>query len=140
MSSHTDERMPRRHAKLGRAELEILRIVTDRAPVTVGEVAEHVAETTGQARTTVLTVMERLRSKGYLSRRKVRGKYHYSPRIDKTELLRGLVQDFVEGALGGSVSPFLAYLSENARLSDAEIANLKRLVRELEDRPTGDER
>lgn len=126
--------MTRRYPNLGRSELDILRIVGEHAPATVGEVAERVARTTGQARTTVLTVMERLRRKGFLTRRKVKGKYRYQPRVATGELLRGLVGEFVDGALGGSVSPFLAYLTEDARLSDEELARLKEIVRDLESR------
>ena len=41
-------------------------------------------------------------------------------------------KDFVDGALGGSASPFVAYLAEDARLSAEDVARLKRLVDELE--------
>ena len=124
--------MARQPAPLGRVELDILRIVSDHAPVTVGEVAERVARTTGQARTTVLTVMERLRRKGYLTRRKAEGKYRYAPRVAKTEVLKGLVHNFVEETLGGSVSPFLAYLTEKPTLDAEELRRLKEIVRTLE--------
>jgi BlaI family penicillinase repressor len=38
------------------------------------------------------------------------------------------VRDFVQKALGGSVSPFVAYLGKEARLSPAELHELKQLV------------
>src|SRR5215469_287212 len=95
---------------LGHLELDVLRYIADHHPITVREVAAHFAETSGQARTTVLTVMERLRSKGYLARRRADGAHQYRPKISKAELLDGLVGDFVEGVLGGSISPFIAYL------------------------------
>jgi predicted transcriptional regulator len=122
----------RQKPSVGRAELEILRYITDHHPVTVREVADHVANTKGHARTTVLTVMERLRQKGHLTRKKIEGVYHYLPSVPKTELLQNLVDQFVETALGGSVSPFMAYLSQTAKLTDDELRELKRLVRELE--------
>jgi len=122
----------RQPASVGRAELEVLRYIADHQPVTVREVADHVASTKGHARTTVLTVMERLREKGYLTRKKVEGIYHYLPRVPKAELLHSLVDDFVETTLEGSLSPFMAYLSQTAKLSDDELRDLKRLVRELE--------
>lgn len=121
-----------RKPNIGRAELEILRYVTDRHPVTVREVADHVARERGIVRTTVLNVMSRLCGKGYLTRRKVGGVYRYSPKVPKGELLRSLVRDFVEKALGGSVSPFVAYLAEDADVSPEEIEQLRRLVRELD--------
>src|SRR4051812_25576625 len=92
---------------IGRAELEILRYVSDHHPVTVRDVADHVSATKGHGRTTVLNVMARLCRKGYLTRGKVDGVYRYSPRVPKKDLLRTLVRDFVERALGGSLSPFV---------------------------------
>jgi predicted transcriptional regulator len=117
---------------IGRAEMEILRYVAENHPVTVREVADHVAETKGHVRTTVLNVMERLRKKRFLQRKKVEGLYKYSPTLAPTDLLRNLVRDFVQKTLGGSVSPFVAFLTEEAKLNAREIAELKNLVRELE--------
>jgi predicted transcriptional regulator len=91
-----------------------------------------VAETSGQARTTVLTTMERLRRKGYLCRKKVQGVYRYWPKMAKDELFRQLVGTFVKTALGGSVAPFVAFLAQSGPLSDSEMASLRRLVRDLE--------
>jgi predicted transcriptional regulator len=119
-------------AALGSTEIEILRYVGDHHPISVGEVAKYMAQTSGQARTTVLTIMERLRRKGYLGRRRSEGVYRYSPKIPKDALLRGLVQNFVRTTLGGSVSPFVAFLSEKESVSDDELAALKRLVQDLE--------
>src|SRR5688572_11112883 len=93
--------------QLGCVELEVLQYVADHNPIRVGEVAEHFANTTGRARTTVLTVMERLRAKGYLSRKRIDGTWHYSPKLAKGTLLRGLVRRFVDESLAGSLTPFL---------------------------------
>ena len=119
-------------APLGSTEIEILRYIGDHHPISVGKVAEHVAQTTGQARTTILTIMDNLRRKGHLTRRLVKGVYRYSPKIAKQELLQGLVKDFVAKTLGGSVSPFVAYLSESGPISAEDLETLKRLVRDLE--------
>src|SRR5438309_1554535 len=56
-------------------ELEILGYVADHAPVSTREVAERFGEPNGLARTTVATLMERLRKKGYLTRRRKEGVY-----------------------------------------------------------------
>jgi predicted transcriptional regulator len=121
----------RREQKVGRAELEILHYIHDHHPVTVRDVADHFATTHGHVRTTILNVMERLRKKGFLTRRKADGVFHYEPRVGKADLLQSLVRDFVEKTLGGSLSPFVAYLSRDAKLSDQELQELKKLVEEL---------
>jgi predicted transcriptional regulator len=126
--------MPR-PPNVGRAEMQVLQYVAGHHPITVGEAARHFAEAAGLARTTVLTVMERLRHKRYLTRRKVGGVYQYAPRQPRDSLLRTLVRDFVEESLGGSLAPFVAYLTEEAELTDEQLAELRRLVRELDTRP-----
>ncbi len=132
--------MPDPAVSLGSTEIEVLRYLGDHVPLSVGEVADHFLETSGQARTTILTIMERLRKKGYLKRRQIKGVYHYSPKVPKHDLLRGLVKTFVDTTLAGSVSPFVAYLSESGPVSDQDLQQLKQLVRELEQaRKRGDE-
>jgi len=46
--------------------------------------------------------------------------------------VRGVVRSFVERTLGGSVSPFVTYLTEEARVSDNELAELEELVAKLQ--------
>jgi len=118
--------------KLGQEEWDILRRVAETAPATVRDVADYFAETKGLARTTVLTVMERLRKKRFLQRRKNGGVYHYSPSVPLPELAQGMVASFVETRLQGVISPFLAYLSDSANVSDEEFQELKNIVRDLE--------
>jgi hypothetical protein len=50
------------------------------------------------------------------------------------EAMRHAVGSFVEKTLSGSVSPFVAYLSERAEVSDAELAELEALVAQLQSR------
>lgn len=121
---------------VGRAEMDILRYILDHHPVTVRSVSEYVAETKGHTRTTVLNVMERLRQKGYLKRELVEGVYHYAPTAPKSQMQLSLVRDFVNLSLGGSLRPFMAYLTEQAEVSDQEIDELKELVNGLEKRRT----
>jgi len=124
--------MPDPATTLGPTEIEILRYLGDRHPVRVGDVADHFARTSGQARTTILTIMERLRAKGHLTRKRVEGTYHYSPVVPKDDLLRSLVKSFVDTTLAGSVSPFVAYLAEGGPVSDDDLDELKQLVRDLD--------
>ncbi len=110
------------------AELEILRYILDHHPITVRQVADHVAQAKGHTRTTVLNVMERLRRKGYLTREQEGGLYQYSPSSPKLQMQQTLVRNFVTQALGGSLEPFMAYLTQEADVSDAELADLKQFV------------
>ncbi len=123
---------------LGRLELEVLRYVADHQPASVREVATHFAKISGQARTTLLTVMERLRAKRYLKRRKVAGIHRYTATVVQADLLRRMVGEFVDDVLGGSVSPFVAYLSRSSLLSDNEARKLEQLLKRIESREQGE--
>jgi predicted transcriptional regulator len=118
-------------SSIGEQELALLRHIADRGSVTVGEAADQFGASRALARSTVLTMMERLRLKGHLGRRLVDGVYRYRTRASSADLLKGAVQRFVERNLEGSVSPFLAYLSDAGRLSDEELKELQDLVQRL---------
>lgn len=116
---------------VGEQELAVLRYVAEHGPATVGEMAERFGEPQGLARSTILTVMERLRLKGYLTRHKVEGVFQYASPVPAEELLRDVVGDFVQRTLSGSLSPFAAYLSEAEDVSDAELEQLQDVVARL---------
>ena len=124
--------LPMKKPPLGELELEVLRFIAGHAPLSVGEVMKRFGEERGLARTTILTVMGRLREKGYLTRSPVNGLFRYTTAVATTELLRGLVENFVEKTLGGSLSPFVAYITETKNLTKEEVAELTRLVQDLE--------
>lgn len=119
---------------VGEQELAVLRYVAEHGPATVGEVAERFGEAQGLARSTILTVMERLRNKGHLTRQKVDGVYQYSSMVPASELLAGVVGDFVQRTLAGSLSPFVTYLSEADDVSEEELQQLQDVVARLKSR------
>jgi predicted transcriptional regulator len=116
---------------IGEQELALLRHIADRGSATVAEAVEYFGTPRGLARSTVLTMMERLRGKGHLARRLADGVYRYRTRASSAELLKAAVERFIERNLDGSVTPFLAYLAEGHRLSSVEIKELEELVARL---------
>jgi predicted transcriptional regulator len=122
---------------IGRAEMEVLRFISDLGSAGVGEVAEFLHDTKGQTRNTAQSVMERLCKKGYLEREKVDGVYRYTPSRAKASLVKELLDDFVNTVLGGSLTPLVSYLTDRVEVDDAQMDELKRLVRELEEKQRG---
>jgi len=120
-----------RESTVGGQELALLRHIADRGAVTVGEAVDEFGSSHNLARSTVLTMMERLRRKGHLSRRLQDGVYRYRTHKSSAELLSGAVRRFIDRNLGGSVTPFLAYLSEGGEISDAELRELEQIVARL---------
>lgn len=117
---------------IGDQELALLQYVAEQEGATVGQASEGFGAPRGLARSTVLTMMERLRQKGHLDRRQVDGVYQYFSPASSGQVMRDVVRSFVEKTLGGSVSPFVTYLTEEARVSDDELAELQELVAKLQ--------
>lgn len=124
--------MPPRHAS--NQELELLLYVARHGPLTAAAVWEGFGAPRNLARTTVLTVLERLRRKGHLGRRRQSGVFVYRALEGHVETLRRSVGQFVERALGGSISPFAAYLTGRRDVSDEELSELRRAVQALAER------
>ena len=122
-------------SSIGDQELALLQWLAERGGATVGEAVEGFGR--GLARSTVLTMMERLRAKGRLRRSKAAGVYRYTSPAAPAEVLRGVVESFVEQTLGGSVSPFVAYLAESGELSADEVAELEALLARLQAKGEG---
>jgi predicted transcriptional regulator len=113
---------------LGDQEMQILSYVNSHSPISVRDVASHFEKEKNLARTTILTVMERLRKKGYLSRAKENGIFQYSVKVEQEKVLKQKVSDFIEKTLGGSVNPLFSYFLESSKLSDDELRQLKKIA------------
>ena len=125
-------------ASIGDQELLLLHHIDERGDGSVGEVAAGFGEANGLARSTVLTMMERLRAKTYLKRKRVHGVFRYAPTAGEDTVIRNQVASFVEKTLQGSVSPFVAWMSERGQVSDDELAQLQALVEKLQSGRKGD--
>lgn len=115
-------------------ELRFLRFVARNGPIAAGRVAEELGGELGVSRSTVLTVLERLRAKGHLRRRRVEGVYLYASTVPHDSLMRAAVGQFVERSLGGSVLPLAAWLSERTEVTKEELAELRAIVARLKPR------
>lgn len=127
----------KRSVPTGSQELALLRHIAEHGPLSVGQVAETFGADHGLARSTVLTVMERLRAKGHLGRRRAGGVYVYTSTLDTARVLTGAVGQFIDRALQGSVSPIAAYLTERREISDEELRELQQAVDALKKRTRG---
>jgi len=114
----------------GTQELEFLRYIAQHGPLSAGQVHEQSGE--GLARTTVQTILERLRKKKHLTRKLKDGVYLYESAKSYEQVMRATVGQFVDRALAGSISPFVAYLAERGTVTPDELAELRKIVKRLD--------
>lgn len=104
--------------------------VWERSPVTVREVHERLRERKPVAYTTVMTLMNILEGKGRLRRRKEGRAFVYEPTQPKSEVLSGLVSDFLERVFAGSARSLLVSLVRDRKLGAPDLEEIRRLVKE----------
>ncbi|MFA6245043.1 MAG: BlaI/MecI/CopY family transcriptional regulator [Candidatus Hydrogenedentales bacterium] len=124
--------MLKKHHGLGELELDVLKLVWQTPGSTVQELVDLIAADRACARTTVLTVVQRLHTKGFLTRKKVDGVFRFWGKEEQSKVMTRLIGQFVEKVLDGSAAPFLAYLADSTGLTEAQANKLRDIVREIE--------
>lgn len=121
------------------AELEILKVLWDRSPLTVREVLETLNQTgTPRAYTSVMSILNIMADKGLLEREPVGRAFQYRPAAEQQSTLGGLVSDVWQRAFGGSASALVAHLLEEANPTPEELAAIRETLRKYES-STGDQ-
>lgn len=116
---------------LGELEARVLQLIWDRQPCTERQVWELVQQERPAARTTVLKTIQRLEAKGLLARQENSTPILWRAAVEQRRALPELVQRFVDGVLGGSAEPLVAYLAGQKKLSERDIAALQKIAEKL---------
>lgn len=125
--------------KLGSLEAELLKWVADREEgASVREAFDAFHASHGMARTTVLTMLDRLFEKGAVSKTKSEGGvFRYRALESSREILRRQVVSFVRDRLKGSWAPLVATFADEERLTAAEREVLQGILERLESDDAG---
>jgi BlaI family transcriptional regulator, penicillinase repressor len=114
-------------------ELAIMKIVWELPNATVRDVHDVLARERPVAYTTVMTLMNILERKGYLTRTKVDRAYVYRATRPRRQVLRTLVREFVDRVFDGTAQPLRVHLVTEQPPSADERRELQRLIDRLED-------
>jgi len=113
---------------LTQRELDIMSVLWELGEATANEVRERVDPSL--AYTSVSTMIRTLEMKGYVSHRRGEGKSHvYYPVIDAEMAGESALGRVLDKIYGGSPIKLLAQLVEQRKLSDAELARMRELLK-----------
>lgn len=121
---------------LGDSEMEILTLVWELGEATVSDVQERVLARRKVAYTTVMTMMQNLSKKGYLTYRKEGVTYIYRAAIEPEVVKKDMLGHLMDKVFSGSPANLVQTLVGNESLSEEEKAELRRLISKLDDRST----
>src|SRR5262249_53401363 len=123
--------MPKELPSLGELEIRVLQLVWARQPCTERQITDLMQQERAVVRTTVLKVMQRLEAKGLLARVPGDGPARSRAAVRRERVLPALIRRFVEGFLGGSAEPLVAYLAGSDKLSPADLEALRAIARKI---------
>lgn len=111
------------------AELAILQILWDEGPATIRKLTDALYPDGSSAQyATVQKLLERLEGKGYVARDRKPAIHVFAAAIDRDELIGRRLKAVADKLCGGSLTPLLTHLMQEARLTDNERRELRSLI------------
>jgi BlaI family transcriptional regulator, penicillinase repressor len=117
--------------QISEAEAQVMQVLWERQPLAADEVCAALSGQ-GWQDATIKTLLNRLLNKGAISAQKDGRRYLYAPLLARDAWLSTESQGFLDRMFNGRLAPLVAHFSQHKALSKADIAELKKLVKDLE--------
>ena len=118
--------------KISDAESVVMEALWRRAPLAAEEISAEVAGPQGWTEATVKTLINRLLKKGAVSAERDGRRYLYRPRLARAAYVGAESQGLLDRLFDGRLAPLVSHLSQSRSLTAEDIAELKRLIEEME--------
>jgi predicted transcriptional regulator len=114
------------------AESLVMEVLWDRSPMTAEDVVAALADSTEWREPTVKTLLNRLLKKRAIAAERDGRRYLYRPLLERSDYIHDASVTLLDRLFNGRVAPLVAHFSERRKLSKKDIAELKRLIGELD--------
>ncbi|MFZ6745234.1 BlaI/MecI/CopY family transcriptional regulator [Undibacterium sp. JH2W] len=118
---------------ISEAESLVMDTLWQQHPMAAEEVSAILVQQQDWQEATVKTLLNRLLKKGAIKAEKDGRRFLYSPVLKREQWLMSESKGFLDRMFNGRIAPLVAHFSEQKKLSKQDIAELKRLIRELGD-------
>ena len=115
------------------AESVVMEVLWSSSPLATEDVMAALQPQGKWQESTVKTLLNRLLKKGAISALKDGRRYLYSPVLKRKQWLSSESIGFLNRLFDGRVAPLVAHFSQQRKLGKNDIADLKRLIQELDD-------
>lgn len=117
--------------RISEAEHAVMEALWQRAPQTAADVGATLCDARGWSMTTVKTLLSRLVAKGALATQPDGRRFLYTPVLARSAYVGGESRRLVDRLFNGRAAPLFAHLAETEALTDEDIAEIERLLKEL---------
>ncbi|QUT05254.1 BlaI/MecI/CopY family transcriptional regulator [Sphingobium phenoxybenzoativorans] len=119
------------HEKISEAEHAVMEALWEQSPLTAADVAERLAAGRGWSIQTVKTLLSRLLAKEIIAAEQDGRRFLYRPLVGRDVYVAGESGKLLDRLFGGRLSPLVAQLAKQDRLSADDIAEIEALLKEL---------
>jgi predicted transcriptional regulator len=112
------------------AEHQVMALLWQHAPQTAEELATALAGTQGWQPSTVKTLLNRLLQKGAIAAERDGRRFLYAPLLERDAWLGSQSVSLVDRLFGGRLAPLVAQFASQRKLTKADIAALKALLKD----------
>ena len=118
-------------SQISEAEAVVMDVLWRNHPLGADEVVAALAER-DWAEPTIKTLLNRLLTKGAISASRDGRRYRYSPVLQRQAWVAEQSEGFLGRVFDGRVAPLVAHFSQRGELSAQDIADLRKLIQELD--------
>src|SRR5712692_10389220 len=120
--------MPKTAPRLGKVQLEIMRILWRRGRATAREITEERSQTQPTAHSTVQTLLRQLQAKRAVTYEVEDRTFVYRPLYQQSEVTETATRDLLARLFNGSVYGLMAHLLKHEEISGEDLARLRELI------------
>ena len=113
---------------LATREAELMQVLWERGPATVGEVQERLKDEL--AYTTVLTILQKLEKKGYVKHEEEGRSHRFRAAVSREDAQRSAVRDLAARLFKGSAGLLLTQAVRDESVSEEDLERIRRLLAE----------
>lgn len=124
--------MPVESVRISAAESVIMEALWKRRPLSAEDIVADVAAEQGWTDATVKTLINRLLTKEAITAERDGRRYLYSPKLERADYVSEESRNLIDRLFEGRLSSLVTHFSEREQLSADDIAELKRLIQELD--------
>jgi BlaI family transcriptional regulator, penicillinase repressor len=118
---------------ISEAESVVMEVLWRHGPMRAEAVVEHLTGHERWREPTIKTLLNRLLKKSAIRAEKEGRRYVYSPVLTRDDWLSRESKGLLDRLFDGRVAPFVAHFGRHGKLSKRDIAELKRMIAELDD-------
>ncbi|MEI7036130.1 BlaI/MecI/CopY family transcriptional regulator [Fulvimonas yonginensis] len=115
------------------AEAVVMEVLWHQAPRSAEEILAELGPRQGWQEGTVKSLLNRLLKKKAVAAERDGRRYLYTPLLSREKYVSQESKGLLDRLFGGRVAPLVAHFSEQRKLSKRDVAELKKLLQELDD-------